>query len=111
MYERYNMVINFYIYIIKQKFYKISYIFTKLFSQILFITMHIHYLLTCFTSGILGSGKTFFIQHVLTFVIERKITLGGDVYSRPPINFRSHDLHVGNIKRVVGKMASCHERD
>jgi len=34
MYERYIMVINFYIYIIKHKFYKILRIFTKFHSQL-----------------------------------------------------------------------------
>jgi hypothetical protein len=34
MYERYIMVINFYIYIIKHKFYKTSCIFTKFYSQL-----------------------------------------------------------------------------
>ncbi len=38
MYERYNMAIYFYIYVIKLKFYKISYIFAKLCSQ-LFVNM------------------------------------------------------------------------
>ncbi len=35
----------------------------------------------------------------------------GDVYFRPPITIRSHDLHVGNMKRVVGEINSYHEKD
>jgi hypothetical protein len=38
------------------------------------------------------------LQSVLTSTINRKIMLVGDVYSRPPITIRSHDLHVGDIK-------------
>ncbi len=30
--------------------------------------------------------------------------------SRPPITLRSHYLHVGDIKGVVGKIASYHEK-
>jgi len=37
--------------------------------------------------------------------------LVGDVYSRPPIIIRSHNLHVGNIRGVVGEITSYHERD
>jgi hypothetical protein len=33
----------------------------------------------------------------------------GDACSRLPITIRSHDLHVGGIKRVVGEIASYHE--
>jgi hypothetical protein len=47
----------------------------------------------------------------LTFTIERKITLIDDACSKPPITIKSHDLHVGNIRRVVGDIASYHERD
>ncbi len=35
--------------------------------------------------------------------------LAGDAYSRPPITIRSHDLHVGDIRRVVGEITSYHE--
>jgi hypothetical protein len=34
-----------------------------------------------------------------------------DVCSRPPISVRSHNLHVGHIRRVMGEIASYHERD
>jgi hypothetical protein len=47
----------------------------------------------------------------LAFVIERKITLARDVCFKLPITIRSHDLHVDNIKRVVGEIASYHEKD
>ncbi len=47
----------------------------------------------------------------LTSIIERKIALEGDAYFRPPITFRSHDLHVGNIRGVVGEITSYCERD
>jgi hypothetical protein len=30
--------------------------------------------------------------------------LARDVYSRPPITIKSHDLHVGNIRKVVGEI-------
>jgi hypothetical protein len=43
--------------------------------------------------------------HALAFTIERKIVLAGDAYSRPPIIIRSHDLHVSNIRKVVGEIA------
>ncbi len=41
-------------------------------------------------------------QRALTSVIERKITLVGDVCSRPPTIIKAHDLHVGDIRKVVG---------
>jgi hypothetical protein len=60
----------------------------------------------------------FFKHHVniafkcaLTFVVERKIALVGNVCSRPLINIRFHGLHVGNIKRALDEIASYHERD
>ncbi len=34
-----------------------------------------------------------------------------DACSRPPIIIRSHNLHADNIKRVVAKIASYHEKD
>ncbi len=59
----------------------------------------------------------FFRQHVnivlqcaLVSVINRKITLVGDACSRPLITFRSHDLHVSDIRGVVGEITSSHER-
>ncbi len=33
-----------------------------------------------------------------------------DACSKPPIMTRSHNLHVGNIRRVVGVIASYHKR-
>jgi hypothetical protein len=60
----------------------------------------------------------FFKQHViitfqcaLTFVIQRKIVLARDVYSRPPITFKFHNLYASNIRGVVGEIASYHEKD
>jgi hypothetical protein len=45
------------------------------------------------------------------FVIERKITLVGDACSRPSINIRFHNLHVGDIRGVESEITSYHERD
>jgi hypothetical protein len=50
-------------------------------------------------------------QRALTSTIKRKITLVGDVCSRPPVTIRSHDLHVGDIKEVMGEITSYHERE
>ncbi len=50
-------------------------------------------------------------QRALASTIKRKIALANDVCSRPPITIRSHDLHVSNIKGVVGEIASYHERN
>ncbi len=47
----------------------------------------------------------------LAFTIERKITLTGDACSRPPINIKPHDLHVGDIRGAVGEIASYHKSD
>jgi hypothetical protein len=54
---------------------------------------------------------SFVFQCALTFVIERKIALAGDVCSRPPITVKSHDLHAGDIKGAMGEIASYHDRD
>ncbi len=35
----------------------------------------------------------------------------GDVYSKPPITIKFHELHVGDIKGVVGEIASYLEKD
>jgi hypothetical protein len=51
------------------------------------------------------------LQHALTFVIERKIALAGDGCSILPITIRSHNLHIGDIKGVVGEITSYHNRD
>jgi hypothetical protein len=37
--------------------------------------------------------------------------LARNVCSRPPITIISHDLHVGDIKRVVGEIVSYCEKD
>jgi hypothetical protein len=50
------------------------------------------------------------VQCALVFAIERKIALAKDVCSKPPIIFRSHNLHAGDIKKVVGKIISYHEK-
>jgi hypothetical protein len=34
-----------------------------------------------------------------------------DVYSRTPIIIRSHNLHVGDIKRALGEITSYHKKD
>ncbi len=36
--------------------------------------------------------------------------LARDVYSIPPITIKSHDLHVGNIIKVVGEITSTTRR-
>jgi hypothetical protein len=51
------------------------------------------------------------LQRALVSVIKRKSVLAGDACSRPPITIRSHDLHAGNIRGVVGEITSYHERD
>jgi len=47
----------------------------------------------------------------LAFAIHRKIALAGDVCSRPSIIIKSHDLHVGNIRKAMGEIVSYHEKD
>jgi hypothetical protein len=37
--------------------------------------------------------------------------LANDVYSRPPIIIKSHDLHIGDIRGVAGEIASYHKKD
>ncbi len=51
------------------------------------------------------------LQHALASEIERKIVLASDACSRPPNTIRSHNLHVDDIRKVVGEIASYHERD
>ncbi len=51
------------------------------------------------------------LQHALASVIERKIALAGDAYSRPPITISSLDLHVDNIRGAVGEITSYDKRD
>ncbi len=42
------------------------------------------------------------LEHDLALAINKKIVLACDVYFKPPIIIRSHELHVGNIKRAMG---------
>jgi hypothetical protein len=51
------------------------------------------------------------LQHALTSTIERKIVLASVACSKPPITIKSHDLHAGNIRKVVGEIVSYHKRD
>jgi len=51
------------------------------------------------------------LQRALNFAIDKKNVLLGDVYFKPPITIKSHDLHASNIKGVVSEIASYHERD
>ncbi len=39
-------------------------------------------------------------QRALALVMERKIVLVGDAYSKPPIIIKSHNLHASDIKGV-----------
>ncbi len=41
------------------------------------------------------------LQQALASPIERKIVLVSDACSRPPITIRSHNLHIGDIKRAM----------
>jgi hypothetical protein len=50
-------------------------------------------------------------QHVLASIIKKKIALASDACSRPPITIKYDDLHVGDIKRALGEIVSCHKRD
>ncbi len=36
--------------------------------------------------------------------------LTGDAYLKPPITIRFHNSHASDIRRVVGDIASYHER-
>jgi hypothetical protein len=58
----------------------------------------------------------FFKQHVniafqcaLAFAIERKIIVS-NVYSKPFIIIRCHDLHASNIRGVMGEITFYHKR-
>ncbi len=51
------------------------------------------------------------LQHALTFAINKKITLAGDVCSKPPITIKFHNLHEGDIRRAASEITSYHERD
>jgi hypothetical protein len=37
--------------------------------------------------------------------------LARDVYSRLPITIKSHDLHVGDIRRAMGEIVSYHKKE
>jgi hypothetical protein len=50
-------------------------------------------------------------QHALASIIKRKIVLASVACSKPPITIKSHDLHVGNIRRAIGETTSYHKRD
>jgi hypothetical protein len=50
-------------------------------------------------------------QCVLAFAIKRNIVLVGNVCSRPPITIRYHDLHVSDIRKVVGEITFYHGKD
>jgi hypothetical protein len=50
-------------------------------------------------------------QSALTSTIKRKIALATNVYFRPPITIRSHDLHLHNFREAMGEITSYHERD
>jgi hypothetical protein len=64
-----------------------------------------------FLFNFLDNILVFFLSMLKAFVIERKIVLAVDACFRPPIIIRSHDLHVGDIKRAMGEITSYHERD
>ncbi len=49
-------------------------------------------------------------SNILTSTLKRKITLANDACSRPPTTIRFHDLHAGNIRRVVCEITSYLER-
>jgi hypothetical protein len=51
------------------------------------------------------------LQHVLTFAIEKKITLACDACFRLPIIIKSHNLHARDIRGAMGEIASYHKRD
>jgi hypothetical protein len=51
-----------------------------------------------------------FFQHALAFTIERKITLASNVYSKPLIIIRCHDLHASDIRGAVGEIAFYRKR-
>jgi hypothetical protein len=52
----------------------------------------------------------FFKQRV-SMALGKKIVLGGDACSRPPITIKSNDLHASDIRRDVGEIASYQEKD
>jgi hypothetical protein len=50
-------------------------------------------------------------QRALTFAIYKKIALANDACSKTLIIIRSHNLHVGDIRGVMGEIASYHEKN
>jgi hypothetical protein len=50
-------------------------------------------------------------QCALAFAIKRKIALTNDVYSKPLITIRSHNLHASNIREAMHKIPSYHKKD
>jgi hypothetical protein len=51
------------------------------------------------------------LQYALAFAIKRKIALTNDVYSKPLITIRSHNLHASNIREAMHKIPSYHKKD
>jgi len=47
----------------------------------------------------------------LTSTIKKKIVLASDVYSRPSIIIRSHNLHANDIRGDVGEIISYNENE
>jgi len=47
-----------------------------------------------FLHSIFRQRVSIIFHHALASTIKRKIVLAGDVYFRPPISIRSHDLHI-----------------
>jgi hypothetical protein len=50
-------------------------------------------------------------QRALAYAIEKKIMLASDVCFRPPIIIRFHNLHVNDIRGVMGEITSYYEKD
>jgi hypothetical protein len=50
-------------------------------------------------------------QRVLASTIKKKIVLASDVCSKPPTIIKSHNLHVGDIRRAMGEITSYHKKD
>ncbi len=51
------------------------------------------------------------LQRTLAYAIDKQIALVKNACSRPPITIRFHNLHAGDIKKVVGEIASYHKKD
>jgi hypothetical protein len=50
-------------------------------------------------------------QGALASTMERKIALVGDACYKALITIRSHDLHDGDIRKIMDAMVSHHKRD